>query len=183
VKSDHREPSKPFHIQRKRLGVVKYVKGEGEFGFIDAEDFREDVFFHNTVWQGEVRGIPRQPLIGAFVEFEIDEEYRTRENKLRASVVRLTDRPMGKKLTARDAPHLIIAHHPKARRKRPTWREETSTKPPAISAEDVANLPPTKVAAPAPPEIGPTEGDYGASGGDHRPTGSDHSPGGDPHTG
>jgi cold shock CspA family protein len=115
-------PAKPFHIQRRRLGVIKFVRPEGDFGFIDAEDFREDVFFHKSVWRGEVRGVPREPIEGAFVEFEIDEEYRAREKKFRATIVTLTDRPMGRRISIRDAPHLANPHHPKARQKRPTWR-------------------------------------------------------------
>jgi cold shock CspA family protein len=122
VKRSEDQPPKPFYIQRKRLGVVKYVRPEGDFGFIDAEDFREDVFFHKSAWQGEVRGIPREPLPGAFVEYELDDEVHAREKKLRAKVVRLTDRPMGKTLSMRETPHLATAHHPKARRKRPSWR-------------------------------------------------------------
>lgn len=115
-------PEKRFFIQRRRLGVIKFVRPEGDFGFIDAEDFREDVFFHKSVWRGEVRGLPRAPMEGAFVEFEIDEDYFAREKKFRATVVTLTDRPMGKRLSVRDTPHLANFHHPKARRKRPTWR-------------------------------------------------------------
>lgn len=122
MKPDHRETPKPFHIQRRRLGVIKYMEPDEKYGFIEAEDFRENVFFHRSVWQGELRGVVRKPFAGAYVEFEIDEEFRARENKLRANVVRLTDRPMGKKLEARDTPHLINPHHRNARRKRPTWR-------------------------------------------------------------
>lgn len=131
---------KPFRIQRRRLGVIKAYKPESKFGFIDAEDFREDVFFHLSAWDPKYKGGHLDPRLGAFVEYELDEEYRARENKLRASVVRLTDRPMGRKLIARDAPHLINPHHPKARRKRPTWRggqgkegvdQESPTDPPS----------------------------------------------------
>ena len=113
---------KPFYIQRRRLGVIKFVRPDGEFGFIDAEDFREDVFFHKSVWQGEVRGVPRAPMEGAFVEYELDEEHLAKEKQFRAKIVTLTDRPMGKRLSVRDTPHLANAHHPKARRKRPSWR-------------------------------------------------------------
>jgi cold shock CspA family protein len=113
---------KPFYLQRKRLGEIKYMRPEGDFGFIDAEDFREDVFFHKSAWQGEVNGRVRDPQVGFYVEFEIDEAYREKEKKLRASVVRPTNRPMGRKLTGRDTPHLVNKHHPKAMRKRPTWR-------------------------------------------------------------
>lgn len=102
--------------------MIKAYKPESKFGFIDAEDFREDVFFHLSAWDPKYKGGHLDPRLGAFVEYELDEEFRARENKLRATVVRLTDRPMGRKLIARDAPHLINPHHPKARRKRPTWR-------------------------------------------------------------
>ncbi len=109
-------------IQRRRLGEIRFVDPNGKFGFIDAEDFREDVFFHKSVWQAEWNGTFRELKVGLFVEFEIDEEYKNAENKLRASVVRMTNRPRGRKLSARDAPHLINMHHPRARQRRPTWR-------------------------------------------------------------
>ncbi len=113
---------KKFYIQRNRLGVVKFVRPEGDFGFIEAEDFREDVFFHKSVWTGQLRGGPCDPQAGQFVEFELDDEYLEREKKLRAKAVRLTNRPMGRRMTMRDTPHLANAHHPNARRKRPVWR-------------------------------------------------------------
>lgn len=127
------QPEKRFYVQRRRLGVIKFVRPEGDFGFIDAEDFREDVFFHKSVWQGEVvRGTMRPPQAGAFVEFQIDEEYFEKEKKLRATTVSLTNRPMGKRLSMRDTPHLAGFHHPKARRKRPTWRGAQKPSPPPI---------------------------------------------------
>ena len=148
--SDDDEPKKRFRIQRLRLGTVKFINEKGEFGFIEAEDFREDVFFHRTVWDGPTGNEPvkrrderstdrragpsdRQPpssdplaetLVDTWVEFEIDDDHFATEQKLRATVVRPTDRPQGKKLSGRDATFKIITHHPKARRKRPTWRDE-----------------------------------------------------------
>jgi len=98
------------------------MRPEGDFGFIDAEDFREDVFFHKSAWNGEYKGRFRDPQEGFYVEFELDEEYRESEKKLRATVVRITDRPMGKTLSGRDTPHLVNKHHPRARQKRPSWR-------------------------------------------------------------
>jgi hypothetical protein len=147
--SDDEEPKKRFRIQRKRLGTVKYINETGEFGFITAEDFREDVFFHRTVWEGPLVERPhptkdnrgkerrerfndRQPaaseglaetLVDTWVEFEIDDDHFANEQKLRATVVRPSDRPQGKKLSGRDATFNIVKHHPKARRKRPSWRD------------------------------------------------------------
>lgn len=148
---DDDAPKKRFRIQRKRLGMVKFINESGEFGFITAEDFRDDVFFHRTVWEGPLgeelpkkeddrvgnrRGRPsdRQPrpdnalgetLVDTWVEFEIDDDHFANEQQLRATVVRPTDRPQGKKLSGRDATFKIIKHHPKARRKRPSWRDNS----------------------------------------------------------
>lgn len=110
---------KKFRIERKRLGEIRFVKEDGEYGFIRSEDFREDVFFHRFSWEAANGALPQADM---FVEFEIDEEQFEQKQKLRAKVVRPTDRPMGRKMTARDAPYEVVFHHPKARRKRPTWR-------------------------------------------------------------
>ncbi len=68
------------------------------------------------------RKLDAEELVTKFVEFEIDDEMFEAEQRLRAKVVRLTRRPMGKKLSGRDATFKIVTHHPKARRKRPDWR-------------------------------------------------------------
>ncbi|MDA8744476.1 cold shock domain-containing protein [Rubripirellula amarantea] len=121
------EIKRKFRIQRKRLGKIIALKPDSTFGFIDAEDFREDVFFHRDVWQGmETRGdrqVRINPEEGMWVEFEIDDIRFEAEGKLRATVVRPTRRPIGRKLSGRDATFNIVTHHPRARRKRPTWRE------------------------------------------------------------
>ncbi|TWU34509.1 cold shock domain-containing protein [Novipirellula artificiosorum] len=122
---DDDEKKIPYRIQKRRLGTIRFMNPEGEFGFIDAEDFRDDVFFHRTVWLGWARGTPEKempPQETMWVEFELDDEYFEKEERLRAKSVRLSRRPEGKKLSGRDAPHLVIKHHPNARKKRPTWR-------------------------------------------------------------
>ena len=161
--SDQPTPKK-FRITRKRLGTIRFIDPKGEYGFIDAEDFRDDVFFHHTVWRPDEealtggplavrrkrddsatgaphrsgppgagppggRGRPQPPaklvaehLVHKHVEFEIDDEMFEQEQRLRATVVRPTRRPMGRKLSGRDATFNIVTHHPKARRKRPDWR-------------------------------------------------------------
>ena len=126
--SDDSPPPKRIRIQRKRLGVVRKVDPGGEYGFIEAEDFREDVFFHRTVWQpSETPQIPSPPLSveleEVFVEFEIDDDLFVTERKLRAKIVRPTDRPRGRKLSGRDATFNIVTHHPNARRRKPRWRK------------------------------------------------------------
>lgn len=112
---------KPFILQRRRLGRIRHIDTRGNYGFIEAEDYRQDVFFHFTTWQAAG---PRDtlPRTGQFVEFEIDELYRREEGKLRALVVRGTTRPDGDRLRAKSDPHLQVQHHPKARQKKPAWR-------------------------------------------------------------
>lgn len=103
------------------------IQPDGQFGFIDAEDFRDDVFFHRDHWDGRVTRNGRQttihPEIGMWVEFELDDVRFEEEKRLRAKVVRPTDRPIGRKLSGRDATFKIVTHHPNAKRKRPTWRK------------------------------------------------------------
>lgn len=145
-------PKKKFRVTRKRLGTIRFVDPNGEYGFIEAEDFREDVFFHHSVWQVDqtsasgplasrpatmdrradsrsrmgremrpAKLVPEQ-LVHKNVEFEIDDDLFEQEKRLRATVVRPTRRPMGRKLSGRDATFKVVTHHPKARRRRPDWR-------------------------------------------------------------
>ena len=127
-KDDDEEPKKPFRITRRRLGSIQFLKEDGEYGFIQAEDFRDDVFFHQRAWNGElVEGNTTrivEPALEMWVEFELDDEHYATQKKLRAKTVRPTARPEGKKLSGRDATFNIIRHHPNARKKRPSWRDK-----------------------------------------------------------
>ena len=62
---DDDQPKKKFRIQRKRLGKIISIKEESHFGFIEAEDFRDDVFFHFQDWQGQVERNGRMVTIAA----------------------------------------------------------------------------------------------------------------------
>ncbi len=124
--SDDLPEKKKFRIQRKRLGNVKFIAEQGDYGFITAEDYREDVFFHSSNWKPTLmdKGKPTEIELveGLWVEFELDDEQYDEDKRLRAKVVRPTSRPVGRKLSGRDATFQIIMHHPKALRRRPTWR-------------------------------------------------------------
>ncbi|MEO1528471.1 MAG: cold shock domain-containing protein [Planctomycetota bacterium] len=163
-KPDDDDRPKRIRIAKKRLGKVRFVDSGGEYGFIEAEDFRDDVFFHYSCFEQDEasraktdsrgdasRRPPRsrgpapshkhrdakhrdsrerassgklsEDLVQRTVEFEIDDELFETEQRLRAKVVRLSKRPMGRKLSGRDATFNIVTHHPKARRKRPDWRK------------------------------------------------------------
>lgn len=118
---------KKFRIQRRRLGKIMFIEQQGTYGFIDAEDFSTDVFFHSVDWDGNIvtNGVTRKiaPEIELWVEFELDDEHQETHDRLRAKVVRPTTRPTGRKLSGRDATFRIVTHHPNARRKRPNWRQ------------------------------------------------------------
>jgi cold shock CspA family protein len=91
-----------------------------QFGFIEAEDYRNDVFFHFRQWEpDESNSLPKLDQV---VEFEIDELHRREEGKLRVKWIRPTNRPLGTKMLARSTPHLMVKHHPKARQSKPSWR-------------------------------------------------------------
>ena len=104
-----------------------FIEKEGTYGFIQAEDFTDDVFFHSADWEGNIvkNGVTLKvvPEVELWVEFELDDEHRETHDRLRAKVVRPTTRPTGRKLSGRDATFRIITHHPNARRKRPNWRK------------------------------------------------------------
>lgn len=121
------EPRERYRIQRRRLGRIISVREDKNFGFIEAEDFREDVFFHFQAWEREVvrngRTVIIEPEVELWVEFELDEKHLEEQQRLRASTVCPTDRPEGRKLSGRDATFQIVVHHENARRKRPTWRK------------------------------------------------------------
>jgi cold shock CspA family protein len=114
---------KPFFVQRKQLGRIRMLNTQKKFGFIAAEDYREDVFFHFDQWEA-VDSRATGPQIDQFVEFEIDELHRRAEGRLRAVSVRITKRPEGTKLEDSADPHLRAKHHPKARRSKPGWRKK-----------------------------------------------------------
>ena len=124
---DDEEVRKPYRIQRRRLGAIKFFHEEGKYGFIDAEDFREDVFFHIRDWEASAEDGEKtdgiEPTADLWVEFELDDEHFAAEKKLRATRVRPTDRPAGKKLSGKDATFRLTQHHPNARKKRPSWRQ------------------------------------------------------------
>lgn len=109
-------------IQRKRLGEIRFMEPEGKFGFIDAEDFRDDVFFHKSAW--ESGQTVREPAVSMVVEFELDEDHFREKRELRAKIVRLTDRPYTKTLIGNMDRRLKAKHHPKARKRKPTWRSK-----------------------------------------------------------
>lgn len=107
-----------------RVGVVVKVVPEKKIGFIRSEDLREDVFFHFSKVE-KVGTLDLQD--GDEVEYEIDEIAKMDKQGLRATLVRRSVRPLAMKLKPSDAPELKAKHHPKARKRRPTWRKKEAS--------------------------------------------------------
>lgn len=109
-----------------RVGEVVKVIADKKIGFIRSEDLREDVFFHFS----KVEKIGTLDLQeGDEVEYEIDELAKIEKQRLQATRVRRSVRPLSMRLAPSDAPELKAHHHPKARRRRPTWRGKDDSQP------------------------------------------------------
>jgi cold shock CspA family protein len=109
-----------------RVGTIVTLLEEKKFGFIRTEHFRDDVFFHQSTLQGIQF---RQLEVGMEVEFEINEILRLDEQKLEATVVQFATRPLSKSLAQRPMRELLAAHHPRARQRKPSWREKKDGTP------------------------------------------------------
>ena len=99
------------------LGVIAKLISEKGVGFIKPCDEGGDVFFHYSA----LVGIPFEQLTeGQAVSFDIDRVAGTR-NRRRAEKVE----PCDTKLLGRTSEgEPLAARHPKARRRKPTWRDK-----------------------------------------------------------
>ncbi|MFO0014906.1 MAG: cold shock domain-containing protein [Planctomycetota bacterium] len=119
-----------------RIGQIITLVADRKFGFIRTEHFREDVFFHFSTLEGLN---PKRLRIGQDVEFEIDELLRINKQKLEATIVREPAKPLSHRLQEEIVPEFKAAHHPKARRRKPTWKRD----PKESSSEDATPTPPS----------------------------------------
>lgn len=115
-----------------RVGEVVKVLPEKKIGFIRSEDLDEDVFFHFSKVQ-KVGTLDLQE--GDEVEYEIDELHRLEKVRLQATLVRRSTRQLTMRLAPSDAPDLQAHHHPKARRRRPSWRDKKDSSEGTESSE------------------------------------------------
>ena len=103
-----------------RVGLVVKLIHERKFGFIRADNFRNDIFFHYSTVGGGAK--PDQWYEGQEVEFELNEVRRLELGELEAALVQVASRPLSHILDEKLKPGLTPAHHPKARRRKPLWR-------------------------------------------------------------
>ena len=123
-----------------RVGHIIKLIPDRKFGFIKSEHFRDDVFFHYSVLQGGLHGRLLEENLE--VEFEVNEILRLDEQKLEATVVQMPKRPLSKTLNEKSIKEMQASHHPRARQRKPTWREkstpneETTAEPTPDSASE-----------------------------------------------
>ncbi len=111
-----------------RIGIVVKVIPDKKIGFIRSADLREDVFFHFS----KVQKVGTADLTeGDEVEYSIDELKKIENEKLQATLVRRSPRPLTMRLKPSDAPHLKANHHPRARKRKPAWRQKGDVEPEA----------------------------------------------------
>jgi CspA family cold shock protein len=96
--------------------IAKIISGKG-IGFIAPHDGGQDVFFHYSVVAGEQFD---QLAEGQNVSYDLDQTEDTNDRPRAARVTPSEEkRPTGGK-AADEAP---VARHPRARRRKPTWRD------------------------------------------------------------
>ncbi len=114
-----------------RVGRIAAIIPTKNIGFIKADEFREDVFFHfSCVAQPDK---PAFWIAGQEVEFELDELLRMDTKQLRANLVRAARRPLSHVLDQTADRRMVAQHHPRARQRKPTWRNRSS--PPSDEPE------------------------------------------------
>jgi cold shock CspA family protein len=115
-----------------RVGRVVRLVPQRQFGFIQADEFRNDVFFHFSVVESGAS--PEMWTEGQEVEFDLDELKRLDLGELKASLVRPARRPLSHKMKDEvQEPRFKAKHHVRARQKRPTWR---GSKPPKADPQN-----------------------------------------------
>lgn len=120
-----------------RVGQVVKLIHDRKFGFIRADNFRNDIFFHYSTVIGPSK--PDQWFEGQEVEFELNEVRRLELGELEADKVQVASRPLSHILDEKLKPGLTPVHHPKARRRKPLWRsnsDEEAPPAPSPSSED-----------------------------------------------
>jgi CspA family cold shock protein len=97
------------------IGYIIKISTEQGFGFISLRDGSPDVFFHRTAAEP---GQFEQFREGQGVSFDLDVDASTTDRRRAVKVVPCTAAQLGR--TADPEP---AARHPRARRRKPTWRQ------------------------------------------------------------
>lgn len=137
-----------------RIGHIITIIEDRKFGFIRTEHFRDDVFFHFST----LKDLNAKRLrIGQEVEFEIDELLRLNKQKLEAVIVQEASQPLSHRLEEEFVQEFRAAHHPKARRRKPTWKARPSdTESPTDATSLDAQITEPNHEQDSPPNLPPT---------------------------
>jgi len=106
-----------------RVGEVVKLAYDRNYGFIRADNFRDDIFFHFSTVVGSS---PDRWLIGQEVEFDLNEVRRMELGELKAEKVQVASRPLSHKLDETQKAGMTPVHHPRAKRRKPLWRDKTA---------------------------------------------------------
>ena len=123
-----------------RIGHIIKLIPDRKFGFIKTEHFRDDVFFHYSVLGGGLQGRLLEENLE--VEFEINEILRLDEQKLEATIVQIPARPLSKTLNEKLIKTMQASHHPRARQRKPTWRDKPAANDETASNGETASVSP-----------------------------------------
>ena len=103
-----------------RIGKIIRVIPEKSFGFLRADDLRDDIFFHFSCVPRDYRPGNWEP--GQEVEFELNEIQKMEGGDLRATLVQISKRPQSYAIQEHSTKEFIHKHHPNAQQRKPRWR-------------------------------------------------------------
>ena len=106
-----------------RVGEVVKLAYDRNYGFIRADNFRDDIFFHFSTVVGSN---PERWFLGQEVEFDLNEVRRLELGELKAEKVQVASRPLSHKLDETQQVGMTPVHHPRAKRRKPLWREKSA---------------------------------------------------------
>ncbi len=120
-----------------RVGEVVKLAYDRNYGFIRADNFRDDIFFHFSTVVGSN---PERWFLGQEVEFDLNEVRRLELGELKAEKVQVASRPLSHKLDETQQVGMTPVHHPRAKRRKPLWREKSATGDQAPTSPDDSDL-------------------------------------------
>jgi len=107
-----------------RVGEVVKLAYDRNYGFIRADNFRDDIFFHFSTVVGSN---PERWFLGQEVEFDLNEVRRLELGELKAEKEQVASRTLSHKLDETQQVGMTPVHHPRAKRRKPLWREKSAS--------------------------------------------------------
>ncbi len=105
-----------FGAMHMLIGIISKILADKGIGFITPSDERGDVFFHASVVVGEQF---EQLKEGQAVAFDLERTKERRDRPRAAKVTPCDEKLLGRRAADEPPP----SRHPRARRRKPTWRD------------------------------------------------------------